>query len=274
VNHILSRDHVGALAPLAGARVLLAFDFDGTLAPIVADREGAAMRRRTGALLAAAAALYPCAVISGRARGDVAARLGAAGVKHVVGNHGLEHGPEISELVREVADVRPLLAAALAAHPGIEIEDKGSSLALHYRAAPRKRAAREAIRGALAALPRPMRLVPGKLVANVVPAGAGDKGTALLELREREGAEVALYVGDDVTDEDVFALDQPGRLLAMRVGRSARSAARYYLRDQREIDRLLAHVIELRGGAPAPAPRRAAAIEAPRAPSGSPTPRS
>jgi trehalose 6-phosphate phosphatase len=92
-----------------------------------------------------------------------------------------------------------------------------------------------------------MRLIPGKLVANVVPAGARHKGTSLLELRERELADIAVYVGDDVTDEDAFALHRPGQVLAMRVGRAAASAAPFYLRDQREIDRLLAHVVKLRG---------------------------
>ncbi|HSK03885.1 MAG TPA: trehalose-phosphatase [Kofleriaceae bacterium] len=254
MKHILSRDHVRTLDPLAGARVLLAFDFDGTLAPIVADRERAAMRRRTHALLAAAAELYPCAVISGRARGDVAARLGSIPVKYVVGNHGMEHAPDPAGHDREIALARPLLERALAVHPGIEIEDKRYSLSIHYRASPRKRAARGAIDAAIAALPRPMRVIAGKLVANVVPAGARHKGTSLLELRERERADIAVYVGDDVTDEDAFALHRPGQVLAMRVGRARASAAPFYLRDQREIDRLLVHVVKLRD---TPAPSRA-----------------
>jgi trehalose 6-phosphate phosphatase len=247
MKHILSRDHVRTLDPLAGARVLLAFDFDGTLAPIVADRERAAMRRRTHALLAAAAELYPCAVISGRARGDVAARLGSIPVKYVVGNHGMEPAAAPAAGAHAITLARPLLERALAVHPGIEIEDKRYSLSIHYRASPQKRAARRAIETAVAALPGPMRLIPGKLVANVVPAGARHKGTSLLELRERELADIAVYVGDDVTDEDAFALHRPGQVLAMRVGRAAASAAPFYLRDQREIDRLLAHVVKLRG---------------------------
>jgi trehalose 6-phosphate phosphatase len=138
------------------------------------------------------------------------------------------------------------IRATPAAHPGVEIEDKRYSLAIHYRAAPQKRAARAAIHGAIASLPRPMRMIPGKLVANVVPAGARDKGKMLLELCDQERADLALYVGDDVTDEDVFAIAQPGQLLAMRVGRAMASAARFYLRDQREIDRLLERVVQLR----------------------------
>jgi trehalose 6-phosphate phosphatase len=251
MKYILSRDHVDVLAQLAWSRVLLAFDFDGTLAPIFPDRDRAAMRVRTRALLAAACQLYPCAVISGRARRDVATRLADATAKYVVGNHGIESGSsEITKFERAVAIVRPLLEQALAPHPGLEIEDKRYSLAIHYRRARRKREARFAIDAAVAALPRPMRVIPGKLVANVIPVGARNKGDTLLDLRARESADIALYVGDDVTDEDVFTLDQPGRLLAMRVGKTTMSAARFYLRDQGEIDSLLARLVALRKARP------------------------
>lgn len=250
MKHILSRGHVELLAQLAWSRVLLAFDFDGTLAPIVADRDRAAMRKRTHKLLATVCELYPCAVISGRARHDVAARLPRTSAKYVVGNHGIEPGSDISGFEREIAIVRPLLEHALADHAGLEIEDKRYSLAIHYRRARRKRHARIAIDRAVAALPRPMRVIPGKLVANVIPRGARNKGDILLELRRKESADVALYVGDDVTDEDVFTIDQPGRLLAMRIGKTTLSAARFYLRDQREIDDLLVHMIKLRKDRP------------------------
>lgn len=246
MKYILSRAHVDLLAQLAWSRVLLAFDFDGTLAPIVPDRDRAAMRKRTYKLLAKVAELYPCAVISGRSRSDVAARLLQTSAKYVVGNHGIEPGSDISSFEREIALVRPLLALALAGHAGVEIEDKRYSLAIHYRHARRKRHTRLAIDTAVAALPRPMRVIPGKLVANVIPVGARNKGDILLELRDKEAADVALYVGDDVTDEDVFTLDQPGRLLSMRVGKTTLSAARFYIRDQREIDDLLGHMIAFR----------------------------
>ena len=98
----------------------------------------------------------------------------------------------------------------------------------------------------MAALPEPMRTIPGKLVLNVVPAAAPSKGDALIALRDQADADVAMYIGDDVTDEDVFRLDQPGRLFTVRVGRSKSSAARYYLRRHDEIDALLEHLAALR----------------------------
>ncbi len=246
MKHILAPANVGLLAQLAWSRVLLAFDFDGTLAPIVADRDQAGMRDRTKALFSSACALYPTAVISGRGQRDVTARLGGGGARYVVGNHGIEPGPNIAAFERDIGIVRPVLARSLSGVQGVDVEDKRYTLTVHYRHARRKREARVAIARAVAALPRPMRVISGKLVANIVPVGARDKGDILLELRDREAADVALYVGDDVTDEDVFTIDQPGRLVSIRVGKTTRSAARFYLRDQREIDRLLSCLVKLR----------------------------
>lgn len=246
MRHLLFRENGEVLAQLAWSRVLLAFDFDGTLAPIVSDRDHAQMRPRTSELFAKICSLYPCAVISGRSQPDVSARLGAAPIKYVIGNHGLEPGASLDEFEEEIAQARASLEESLVGMSGVDLEDKRYSLALHYRRSRNKRLARSAILAAVAALPVRMRVVPGKLVVNVVPERAPNKGDALMQLRRTEQADTALYVGDDVTDEDVFELDQPGRLFTVRVGESRASAAAYFLRDQSEMDRLLAKLIALR----------------------------
>lgn len=246
MRHLLAPENAEVLAQLAWSQVLLGFDYDGTLAPIVGDRDKAQMRLRTGELFAKVCGLYPCAVISGRGKRDVSSRLGRARVKYVVGNHGLEPGAGLKDFEQEVARARALLQTALARWPGVDIEDKRYSLALHYRKSRQRQRARSAIYEAVSYLPLPMRLVAGKLVVNVLPAGAPNKGDALLGLRRTERADTALYLGDDVTDEDVFELDQPGRLLTVRVGESQSSAATYFLRDQKEVDRLLARLVALR----------------------------
>ena len=246
MKRLFAKQNLELLAQLAWSNVLLAFDYDGTLAPIVADRELAKMRPKTAQLLCKVCQLYPCAVISGRSKADVAPRLGNARIKYLIGNHGLEPGRDLSEFAGEVALVRPQLELALSHCQGVELEDKIYSLAVHYRKSRQKRQARSAIRDAVLALPLGMRIVTGKLVVNVVPERAANKGDALLELREQEAANTAFYIGDDVTDEDVFTLDQPGRLFTVRVGRSKVSAAKYFLRDQREMDALLAKLVELR----------------------------
>lgn len=246
MKHILSAANVEVLAQFAWSSVLLAFDFDGTLAPIVSEREAARMRTTTSALFHELCRLYPCAVISGRARADVARRTNAAPVAHILGNHGAEPHERTSRFEEQIARVRPSLQAALSDIPGVDIEDKRFSLAIHYRRSRAKRVTRKKIHDAVDALGTRVKVVPGKLVVNVLPEGAPHKGDALVRLRVHEGADTAVYVGDDATDEDVFELDQPGRLLSIRVGRSLKSAAPYYLRDQREVDALLRRLITFR----------------------------
>lgn len=246
MKHILSPDNVEVLAQFAWSRALVAFDFDGTLAPIVDVREQAVMRPRTRDLFGKVCRLYPCAVISGRSRKDVTERLTGNGVRYIVGNHGLESGRHMPAFERQVARILPELEAALPPHCGIDLENKRFSLAIHYRRSRRKRDARKAIYDAVAALGSPWRTTAGKLVVNVLPMGAPHKGDALLQLRAKASADTAIYLGDDTTDEDVFQLDQPGRLLAIRVGRARASAAPYYLRSQAEVDTFLARLVRLR----------------------------
>jgi trehalose 6-phosphate phosphatase len=246
MKRLLAPHNLEVLAQFAWSRVLVAFDFDGTLAPIVAERDQARMRQTTSLLLDQVCRLYPCAVISGRSRGDVAERTNGAPLCHILGNHGLEPGKHMAEFERQIATVRPLLEAALANLSSVDVEDKRFSLAVHYRRSREKRAARRAIHAAVLALPIPMRTIPGKLVINVLPDKAPHKGDALTHLRALERADTAIYVGDDATDEDVFELDQPGRLLSVRVGHSSGSAANYYVRDQREVDTLLRRLVSYR----------------------------
>jgi trehalose 6-phosphate phosphatase len=246
MKRILAPGNVDVLAQYAWSNVLLAFDFDGTLSPIVADRDAARMRDATGELFDRVCRLYPCAIISGRSREDVVQRVNGAPLRYVVGNHGLEPGPHMASFEAQIAETRPLLEQALSSLGGVDVEDKRFSIAVHYRRSRRKRDARRAIHDAVSALPRRMRTIPGKLVVNVLPEQAPHKGDALIHLRETCGADTAVYVGDDATDEDVFALDQPGRLLSIRVGMSRSSSATYCVAGQRDIDTLLRRLVRLR----------------------------
>lgn len=227
------------------SNVLLAFDFDGTLSPIVADPARARMRPTTSRLLNDLAILYPCIVISGRAQADVLARLDGIPVRGVIGNHGIEPWQASERLAEEVERWPPLLRERLSGLPGVRIEDKTLSVAVHYRHSREKKKARAAISEAVRAL-GDVRLISGKQVVNVLPKAAPDKGAALLEERERLSCEKAIYAGDDDTDEDVFALDQPASLLTIRVGAKTGSLASYYVRSQDVIDELLRFLLELR----------------------------
>jgi trehalose 6-phosphate phosphatase len=246
MKHLLATPHIERLKLAIERKFLLAFDFDGTLAPIVGDRDSAQMRERTRDLLREVCARYACAVISGRGREDVTARLEGVPVKYVIGNHGSEPHERMQLFATEIEDVRARLEIALQDCEGVEIEDKRYSLAVHYRAAPDRARVRSAIDAAVSTFAHRLRKIPGKLVLNLTPVQAPDKGDALQRLMATEQADVALYVGDDVTDEDVFRLDKPGAILTARVGAASFSAARYYLRDQQEIDSLLEQLIALR----------------------------
>jgi trehalose 6-phosphate phosphatase len=246
VKYVFSPQGRRVLTQFALSNVLLAFDYDGTLSPIVTDRNRAPMRRRTLRLLSTVCQKYPCAVISGRARADVSTYLDGIQTRYVIGNHGLEPTRQMKQFSVLVAEVHHQLGPLLGHLPGVDIEDKRYSLAVHYRRSRQSTFAREQIIRAIGALSMPVRLMHGKRVINVLPDGAPHKGIAVQQLRSKAQADTAIYIGDDVTDEDVFDLDQPGRLLSIRVGRSIKSSASYYLRTQLEIDPLLHHLIRVR----------------------------
>ncbi len=245
MKDILSRANREVLQQFAWSAMLLAFDYDGTLAPIVRDPEMAEMRPATRRLLREVAALYPTVVISGRARTDVLRRLKGTGLRQIVGNHGIEPWQGDRPLLTEVSRCLPVLGRRLSSFRGVQIENKAYSISVHYRRSREKRRARAAILQAAAEL-GPVRVIRGKQVVNVLPVGAPHKGMALERERDRLGCDTAIYVGDDETDEDVFGLDHPGRLLGVRVGARRSSRAGYYIRNQRTIDDFLVALVQLR----------------------------
>lgn len=229
-GRVALRDHLRS--------ALLGFDFDGTLAPITTEPGQSQLRPPTRALLSQVAARFPSVILSGRGRADVLARLSGVAVLEVFGNHGLEPWHASADLLLRVQSWCELLRHRLAAWPGVRIEDKQYSAAVHYRQAADPRGARLAILQALAELPE-VRILGGKKVYNAIPAGAPHKGMALQEAMQRFSFASAIYVGDDKTDEDVFAFCDPARVLGVHIGYSRRSRAAYYLRSQTEIDELL-----------------------------------
>ena len=245
MKSIISPDYRATLFEFARRHVLLAFDFDGTLAPIVARPEAAAMREHTRALLEKIARLYPCVVVSGRSRADVKQKLEGIRLRAIVGNHGMEPARNLRAARWLAALWQAQLAAALPKTAGLHVEDKGVSLTVHYRKTRRQAVARREILSATGEL-LGARIVEGKKVVNVLPQGAANKGTAVLELCKRWGCESIIYVGDDDTDEDVFALAGKSALLAIRVGRARTSHAEFYLPTQRSMDRFLSELLRAR----------------------------
>jgi len=243
MRHILSQTSQPILQRLAQERTLCAFDFDGTLAPI-ADHPGEAnLGEATRALLRMLATAYPCVVLSGRGRADLLGKLTGVKVERAFGNHGAEGGGAKDKGRQDVQRWKAAIEEELGAVPGLWIEDKGLSLAVHYRHSPRKAETQRRILQASRSLDR-TRVFGGKQVVNVVVDGSPNKGAALAAEQDRLHCTWVLYVGDDENDEDAFAL--AGNMVSVRVGRKQRSRARYYLRNQAEINKLLQVLVSLR----------------------------
>jgi len=245
MNNILSAEYLPTLEGFVSHDVLLAFDFDGTLAPIVSDPDCAELRRSTRQILKKLTSLYPCVIVSGRSRSDVRRRIRGIPFRQIIGNHGIEPWDSSQSIARKVRAWSSLFGTRLKPFPGAFLEDKGFSLSIHYRKANRKRELIKAIQSVAGRL-RGARLLAGKQVINILPVGLADKGLALKRETKRRRCERVIYVGDDKTDESVFALARHEPLLTIRVGAKRSSLAQFYIPSQREMDRLLRLLISLR----------------------------
>jgi trehalose 6-phosphate phosphatase len=240
---------------LAGGSLLAAFDYDGTLVPIRPTPEEALVVPPAGPALARLAARpgTTVAVVSGRPVAQLGAVVGDGA--WLIGVHGLEvRSPEgtrydAGDRAAWSAALAPLrregeaLAAAL---PGVRLEDKRVTLALHTRQASRPHAVRAAATfRQLADRLDGFMVLDGKELVEVRPRGI-DKGTALLALRERLAPGAVLYVGDDRTDEDAFAaLGADPAAVTVRVGEAMPTAARYSLSAQGEVAELVRRLAAL-----------------------------
>lgn len=242
-RHALFSDGRLLLGERLRERPVLGFDFDGTLAPIAADPDAVAIPGSTFALLERLAKRHPVVVVSGRARADVQARLAGLPLAEVVGNHGSEPFLALEPLAAEVRRWRPLVEARLAHLAGVRIEDKGSTLSIHYRNVASRH---EALTTALEAIAQlgVGRIIHGKCVLNLLPKGALHKGEGLCQAMRRLERRHALYVGDDDTDEDVFRLPAAA-VLGIRIEPRPGSQAPLYLSAQPEIDALLAFLLSV-----------------------------
>lgn len=240
MKYLLNQDGRRALDAFCMSDVLFAFDYDGTLAPIVDDPSDAKMRTRTTARLRELATLTPVAIISGRSRSNVLG-LSDCVVDYVIGNHGLEGLPSGSSTLEHAEDSckkwSRILDTSLK-EQGVTVEDKAYSLAIHYRLAQDKKLAKARILEVAGSLEPSPRIVMGKCVVNLVSPGAPHKGVALLELMLRSGCRSAVYFGDDDNDEDVFALGEES-ILTVRIGKDGNSAALFFLHTQGEVDSVI-----------------------------------
>jgi trehalose 6-phosphate phosphatase len=221
---------------LSDTAVLL--DIDGTLLdlmptprevwvpPGLAETLNSLMVKTNGAL----------ALVSGRSLNDIDL-IFAPDVFPAVGGHGAEMRIDLdSESVAAHAppmdkELKRRLAAIAKLSPGILLEDKGYSLALHYRLAPHaEKAIYEAVSLIRADLPNaPIEVLPGKCVCEIKHSGF-TKASGVRELMTREPfkGRRPFFIGDDVTDETVFAIMPDMDGLAFSVGRRVKGVAGHF----------------------------------------------
>lgn len=227
-------------------------DIDGTLAEF---RDTPAEVRLAAAKRRALARLWKqargaVAIVSGRSIAEID-RIFPGTQMAAAGQHGVERRDARGRYSRAASAGEPLsrvrdrLAEAVARHPGLLLEDKGSSLALHYRRAPRLAGyAHRLVRTQLRLLDDAWCAQRGKRVVELTPAGR-DKGMAVLAFMREPPfrGRIPVFVGDDATDE--FGFDTVNALggISVKVGPGATSAA-IRLRDVRAVWDWLA-----RGGA-------------------------
>lgn len=243
----------------AAERVFCFLDYDGTLSPLAPTPDATTPLAGTAARLQALAALpgTQVALVSGRTITDLRRYLDVPGI-YYVGVHGLQiqfpsGATQLSERAAVVRSILPAIKCqierALAYLPGILIEDKEIALACHYRLASRGDAA--IARQTVATVARSYQghgvlVTHGHEVVEIRPAFA-NKGTAVCQLLAAQGrSTLAVYIGDDQTDEDAFAL-LPEESITLRVGpASTPTAARYRVPEPDDVLRFLGAMTDYR----------------------------
>lgn len=220
----------------------LFLDVDGTLLPIAPHPDAVKVApelrdllrgigRRTGGALA---------LVSGRSIANLD-ELFAPLQLPCTGIHGLERRGADGvlhrrDVAKQLAPLRQPAADYTAARKGLLLEDKGQSLALHFRGAPQFEAeAEDFLRGLVAEAPS-LELTHGKMVLEVKPAGA-NKGTAIEAFLQEPpfAGRQPVFIGDDVTDEDGFAVVNRHGGLSIRVGPPRNTTAEYGLAEENAV---------------------------------------
>lgn len=233
--------------------LLVASDFDGVLAPFVQDPMDARAQPGTTQTLEDLAALpgTSSAVVSGRDLTTLEQLTGLTDSPVVrIGSHGAETSRRDAEVLTDeqrlrLARLRDQVTGAVAARdPRIRVEHKPTAVVLHTRGLPPE--SRETASGiAQEAATDGVGLLVGKSV-HELSVHRADKGSALLALGREVGADAIVYLGDDVTDEHVFAVLGPGDL-GIKVG-AGQTLARVRVADCIEVPEVLSRLLRLRAG--------------------------
>jgi trehalose 6-phosphate phosphatase len=229
-----------------GDRPAIFLDYDGTLTPIVPDPNQARIGDDERAVLKMLSQLVPVAIVSGRNLDQLRALVAIDGLIYS-GNHGWEiEGPEVGsfqhpledEIRRELEVAYEELAKDALHLPGVGIECKRYSIAIHTRRVESDQVREAAVRLAMRIVRglEGLKLTSGKEIAELRPAVAWDKGAGVgMVLDTLSPTRTPIYIGDDQTDEDAFGEAARRQGVGVVVGRPAETNAGFWLADPAEV---------------------------------------
>jgi trehalose 6-phosphate phosphatase len=258
----LSQHLSEVLRAISSAPDLFCFlDYDGTLAPIAPTPHEAVPLRGTTELLfeLVRAPRTSVALVTGRTIEDIRGFIDITEL-YYVGVHGLElrrpgadteDAAGATELRSLMPDIVSRLQERLAGRSGVMLEEKGAAVACHYRLASRAdaHAAREAVIDVVRACQQrgaSLTFIDGHEVTEIRPIDANKGRAVSMLLQLRQPPPLAMYIGDDRTDEDAFR-QLPASAITIHVG-SGETLARFRLEDPREVQEFLRAVVEARRG--------------------------
>jgi trehalose 6-phosphate phosphatase len=247
---------------LAGRCPAVFLDYDGVLTPIVDRPEDAVMSEGMRDTVRALSTRCPVCVVSGRDRAAVQQLMGIEDLV-VAGSHGFDIWSPREGTIADnpaagfeglIAKVTERLQADVGSIRGVKVEPKRASVAVHYRlaAAEDREQVTAVVRALLTEYSEGLKVTPGKKVYELEPKIDWDKGKAVRYLMRVLGFDsgdfVALYLGDDITDEDAFRALR-GRGVGIIVGRpddpevaGRATAAEFVLASVEEVQRFLARL--------------------------------
>ena len=246
------------MADSGGATLLL--DFDGVLSAIALSGEKAFIAEENIDLLKRCVRRFPVAIITGRTFDNIKKKIDVTGVLYI-GSHGLEWEedgeyhlkPIPKEMIAAINLSKEKIKPLSSRYPGMIFEDKSFMFAVHYRLM--KGEFVDAFVKEVMSILEPMvlqhklRLDHNLKTFELRPEIDWDKGDSVLfaekHFQKKIGKKfVSIYIGDSLTDEDAFVVLK-GSGIAIRVGEDKKSAAKWYLRNQKEVGTFLKWLLSL-----------------------------
>lgn len=255
-NYFFGKDNFSKFFK-SGKKIALFLDFDGTLVPIQKNPAQCYLSEGIKEQLKRLADSERCylTILSGRALADIKNRVGIRRI-YYGGNHGLDiSGPHLRYTHPKALSSKPVIDHAerrlkkvIKNIMGAWLEDKKFTLSLHFRSVKREdiSAVKKVFYKTTSKFLTDELLVimKGKKVLELIPGASWDKGKAALLILDRLRKNLLpIYIGDDETDETAFkSLHKKG--ITIRIGRSGKTSAHYYLKGQWEVPRLLNNICE------------------------------